>query len=268
MKTKRKIILVLLISMVVISGAAIYQNCGGTHTRSTDFSISYAQAQANFQSVQCAASGSSAQATALTDLGNLIDSEDSDFFYTEAPSAMGDLSLVAPLDYSSLRTDGGGTPQQIYAFFAVGPDGTGALVIALSDGRSGAAATPSAQVATTPASALAAQVAKGRMLSFNVGHRLVGASNAPSCNSSSSNPLNLTQAITSYNDGSLGLEPASYDGDIFEMELTLDGSTTLRIRSYDVDGGSLQDTIQLEINQLDNSGQEIYLGDLNMTRPD
>jgi hypothetical protein len=272
MKARNKYYLCTAIVVLLISGAAIYQNCGGTQTRSTDFSISTGQAEQYLSDVQCAmtsnASASSTATTAVNNVSTIINTDQGEFFYTQAPSAMGDVALVAALDYQSIRTDGGGLPQQIYGFFALGGDGTASLVIGFSDtvGNSGTTTTLPAPT-TPPASILAAKVARGQSLSFNMAHKLDGTSPSASC--SSSNPLNLTGAFTAYNDGTLGLEPASFDGDIFEMELTLDGSTTWRIRSYDVEDGSLQNTIQLEINEIDpESGQEVYIGDINLTQPD
>jgi len=270
MKAKRKFYLIAAVISVIILGTAVYQNCGGTQTRSTDFSISTSQAEAYLADVQCAVSGSSSvassTATAVTNASTIINSDQGELFYSQAPSAMGDLGLVAPLNYPELRNDGGGEPQTIYGFFALGADGTGSLVIALSDaGASSGSSTPAPTA--VQASLLASKLTKSKRLSFNTAHLLDGTSTSSSC--SSSNPLNLTTAITAYNDGTTGLEPASFDGDIFEMELTPDGSSTFRIRSYDVQDGSLQSTIQIEVNEVDpNSGQEIYLGDINMTQPE
>ncbi len=269
MKAKNKYYLTAAILLLLISGALVYQNCGGTQTRSTDFSISQGQAEQYLADVQCAISGSSAvdssTATAVTNVSNIINSDQGELFYSQAPSAMGNVDIVAPLDYSSIRTDGGGVPQQIYGFFALGADGTGSLVIAVSDSIGNSGTTPTATA--VPSSVVASKLSKGKSLSFDAAHKLVGTSTPASC--SSSNPLNLTTAITAYNDGTLGLEPASFDGDIFEMELSLDGTSILRIRSYDVEDGSLQSTIQIEINEVDpNSGQEVYIGDINLTQPD
>jgi hypothetical protein len=273
MKAKNKYYLIAAIVGLLITGSAIYQNCGGTQTRSTDFSISTAQAEQYLADVQCAmsstTSASTTATTAVTDVSTIINTDQGEFFYTQAPSAMGDVPLVAALDFQSIRTDGGGMPAQVYGFFALGGDGSGSLVIAFSDtvGSSGGTTTSTPAPTSPPASVLAARVARGQSLSFNVAHQLDATTPPASC--TSSNPLNLTGAITAYNDGTLGLEPASFDGDIFEMELTLDGSTTWRIRSYDVDDGSLQSTIQLEINEIDpDSGQEVYIGDINLTQPD
>jgi hypothetical protein len=251
-------------ALALLSGVAIYQNCSGTRTRSADFSISQEQVDSYISDLQCAISGASsvpaATSNAVNALVSLEGQEGSAMYYGEAPSSMGDISIVAPLDYNSLRYDGGGLPQQIYAFFVLSASGTGSLVIALSD-------TGSSAVNSSPTPGNITVAVKHSLKPFASNHLLDATTSAPTC--SSSNPLNLTTAIAAFNDGSGGLETASFDGDIFEMELLLNGTTTLIIRSYDIQDGDLQGTIQLEVNKVDqNSGQEIFLGDINLTQPD
>jgi hypothetical protein len=260
MKIKRRDIVVGLVTLT-LAYVSIYQNCAGTHERSADFSISTSQVETYISDVQCFASNSSLSTdavSAINDVSSLEQSSGSELFYAEAPSSMGTIDLVAPLNYSSLRTDGGSTPAQIYAFFVLSPSGTGALTIGVSDSSS-TSASP------TPATVAQSTVAK-QLRGVASASKHVLASTSSSC--SSSNPLNLTTTIAAQNDGTLGLETATFGDSTFEMQLNMNG-TTLIVRSNDVDSGDLQSTIQLQISEIDSSsGQEVYLGDLNMTQPD
>jgi hypothetical protein len=230
------------IGLIVITTAyvAIYQNCTGTHERSADFSISTAQVETYIQDLQCTPSGNSSTDAAVSSLNTIEQTSGSEIFYAEAPSSMGDIDVVAPLQYPTLRPDNGGTPAQIYAFFALSSSGTASLVIGLTD--------PTNAISTTTTT--------------------TSTSSSSAC---SSNALGLTATgtIAAQNDGTnSNLESVTWGDGTFEMGLSL-GSMQLVIRSYDVQDGDLQSNIQLEVNEIDQtSGQEIYLGDINLTQPD
>jgi hypothetical protein len=247
--------------IIVITYLGIYQNCSGEHTRSADLSISQGQVDTYIQDVECFAQtgtnqGDSANISSLASIDNQTGSLN---FYAEAPSTMGDVEVVAPLQYGTLRPDGGSTPQQIYAFFTLSPSGSGSLVIAVSDSSS-TSTTTSPTPAPTAATVLA-QLNRPKA-SYN---KPADTSTTSTC--SSSNPLNLTTVITASSDGTT---PPSYDNNMFQMTMTLGASgNSIIVTSYDVEDGSLQDTIQLELSEVDpTTGEQIYLGDVNLTQPD
>jgi hypothetical protein len=269
-KFKRPIIIVA--SILTITGAVAYQNCQGTETRSADVDFSSGDVSTWANEVTCALGSGSTTAdvsSTWTLFQNLLGQSGSDALYMEAPSgSIGPVSVVAPLSYASLRDDGGGVPQQIYAFFAVGADGTGALFIGLIDSSS-TSGSPTATASASPFTTAANVQIKNKARTFFAKNSVKkdSTTGTSSTTCSSSNPLNLTAAIAGYNDGSEGLEMANFDDTSFEMQLKFENGNIITVTSYDIADGDLQDVILLQLTGSDSNGNDVDYGSINLSVP-
>lgn len=106
------------LAAILIACVVLFQNCNGTRIRSADFSISMGQVQAQIEALSqgSVSSLSASSQQALTDFFDLATTDGAQIYYAEAPSTMGSVDTVLPLDYSNLNVT---KPAKAAAYLAV-----------------------------------------------------------------------------------------------------------------------------------------------------
>ncbi len=110
--------IVILGFMVVSLGVAFaFQNCAGTRNLSTDLQVSQAQvdSQLALLNPSSATVATTASSTALEKFFDIYNNQKGTVYYSEAPSTMGRLANIMPMDFVGLGATT--VPTKVYAYF-------------------------------------------------------------------------------------------------------------------------------------------------------
>lgn len=104
---KKRGAIYLTLAVVFLAAVLLFQNCNGTRFRYADFNISRQQVltQIEVLSQSTISSLAASSEQPFNDFFDLASQPQARIYYAEAPSSMGDLKTVLPLEYDLLNVD-------------------------------------------------------------------------------------------------------------------------------------------------------------------
>jgi hypothetical protein len=221
-------------------------NCNGTRIRTTENDISSAQVLANLNALPSASAqsldGGSSSSMLTQFIADVNDATQGyTLYYGQAPSMMADI----PTQIADFANTFAGFPtapslpvSEIMVYFIASADGTRAGLVIAGYGGAAPAATAAANPAASPTSSISSTVTPNfYYVALNDG--------------------------SSYSTGSL--QAGSFSNVDYEVDLNLDGVSTLTLQTEDLSSGDLADTLQFDVY---NTSAGTYIGRFNVTQPE